>query len=313
MLFTRDDHKADLDRLRADRRPPVRAIGDNFAFEENVGSDRLAHFERFTATALGLRPIAAEYFFVSVQGLRRDHTPSTFEPLNAPALMSATIEPTQRIARIVRLDDVLSRRGAASPAEIEADFVRLQDALASSPADRSVVDPVVRTLNTYPGARPSFACFKAEVAADLAASDWLARMRCRLGLGHHALAVGEVGHFALMQYTADEVFTQATVAQPFAVPSVLEAHDSEYFLPAPVGQGVGYAVDLNHAAGRDGIREFLHVRLTYHAEHLARVARLTGPTPTVSLAAVRDGHLVRVRARCARPDYGAPMSGEVDE
>jgi hypothetical protein len=312
MLFTRDDHMADLDRLRTDRHPPVRAIGDNFAFEENVGSDRLAHFERFAATAVGLRPIAAEYFFVSVQGSRRDHTPSTFEPVNAPALMSATIEPTQRIARIERLDDVFSRRGAASPAESEADFVRLQDALASSPADRSVVDPVVRALNAYSGARPSFACFKAEVVADLAASDWLERMRGRLGLGHHALAAGEMGYFALMQYTADEVVRQAKVAQPFAVPTVLEARNSEYFFPAPAGQGVGYAVDLDHAAGRDGIREFLHVRLIYRAEHLARVARLIGPTPAVSLAAVRDGHLVRVRARCARADYGAPMSGEVD-
>jgi hypothetical protein len=312
MRFTRRDHTDDLARLRTDRHPPKRAIGDNFAFEENVGSDRLADFECFVATAPGLVPIAAEYFFVSVQGLRRDHLPSTFAPANASALMRADIEPTQRIVRIERLDDILSRGGTASRAEIDADFARLHDAVATRPMDRSVVDPMIRALNLYPGARPSFACFKAEVAADLATTDWLPPLHGRLGLGHHALAAGEFGHFALMQYTVADVLSQANVVQPFAIPTVLEARNSEYFFPAPVGQGIGYAVDLDPTAGRDWIREFLHIRLTYSPDHLARVARLTGPTPDLGLAAVRDAHLTRVRARCTRPDYGAPMSGEVD-
>jgi hypothetical protein len=312
MRFTRGDHTDDLVRLRADRHPPRRAIGDNFAFEENVGADRLADFERFGATVTGLLPIAAEYFSVSVQGFRRGHIPSTFAPVNASALMSAGIEPTQKIVRIERLDEILSRGGAASRAEIDTDFARLRDAVEAHPMDRSVVDPLIRSLNLYPGARPSFACFKAEAASDLATPDWLPGLLARLGLGHYALKVGEIGHVALMQYTVEEVFKQATVAHPFAVPTVLESRGSEYFFPAPAGQGVGYAVDLDPAAGRDWIREFLHVRLTYRADHLARVARLTGPTPAIGVAAVRDAHLTRVRAKCARPDYGAPMSDGVD-
>lgn len=304
MNFMRGDHSADLARLRTDRRAATRAIGDNFAFEENVGPDRLGHFERFAATVAGLLPIAAEYFFASVQGARRDHIPSTFTATNAAALMPAGIERTQKVVRIERLDDALNAS--------HTDFAQLQAALTPGPVDRSIVDPVVRTLNAFPGARPAFACFKAEAAPDLAAADWLPRMIARLGLGHHALAPGETGHFALTQYTIDEVFREATVAQPFAVPTVLESRNSEFFFPAPAGQGIGYAVDLDPAAGRDWIREFLHIRLTYRADHLARVARLTGPTPAVGLTAVRDAHLNRVRTKCARPDYGAAMSGEVD-
>ena len=63
MNFTRPDLQDDLTRLRAERRPSRRAMGDNFLFEENVGSDRLADFERFPALAPGLLPTASDYFF----------------------------------------------------------------------------------------------------------------------------------------------------------------------------------------------------------------------------------------------------------
>jgi hypothetical protein len=312
MHFARTDHADDVARLRADRRPRQRALGDNFAFEENVGPNRLAHFEAFPATARGLLPVAAEYFFASVQGTRRDHVPSTFLPLNAEALMPAGIEPTQKIVRIERLNDILNGSGAATPGELQNAFDRLRDALDASPADRSVIDPIIRQFSIFPGARPAFACFKAEAAPDLAAPDWLPRLIDRLGLGHFALTGGESGYFALMQYTVGEVFKQATVGRPFAVPTVLEARGSEYFFPAPTGQGVGYAVDLDPSARRDLIREFLHARLTYRADHMARVGQLTGPSSAIDLAATRDAHLARIHARCTRKDYGATMTGEVD-
>jgi len=312
MQFTRTDLAEDLELLRADRRAPRRALGDNFAFEENVGATRLTHFETFPATTRGLLPIAAEYFYESVQGIRRDHVPSTFLPLNAEALMPAGIEPTQKIVRIERLNDILNKSGATTPAELQSAYERVRDALDASPADRRVIDPIIRQFSAFPGARPSFACFKAEAAPDLAAPDWLPRLIARLGLGHFALKAGEAGYFALMQYTVEEVFKQATVGRPFAVPTVLESRGSEFFFPAPAGQGVGYAVDLDPTARRALIREFLHVRLTYRADHLVRVGHLTGPSRTVNLAATRDAHLARIHARCTRTDYGATMTGEVD-
>ena len=115
-----------------------------------------------------------------------------------------------------------------------------------------------------------------------------------------------------MQYTVAEIIAQTNIATPFAVPTVLEARNSEYFFPAPAGRGVGYTVDLRAAGGQVLTREFLHVRLTYKAHHLLRVAQMTGPTPQVALAAARDAHLAGLRTRCTRPDYGAMMTGEVD-
>ena len=143
-------------------------------------------------------------------------------------------------------------------------------------------------------------------------SDWFLRLRNRLGLGHWALAPDELAHFALMEYSVTDIFSQTTLAQPFAVPTVLEARNSEFFFPAPTGIGTGYCVELDHNAMGDPLREILHVRLTYSMEHLRRVARLNGPTPTMRLAAARDAHLSRIRMQSGRPDYGSLMSGEVD-
>jgi hypothetical protein len=60
----------------------VRAVHDNFAFEENVGSDRQAEFERLAVPSSDLRARMQKYFERSVQGGRRGHLPSTFSPIN---------------------------------------------------------------------------------------------------------------------------------------------------------------------------------------------------------------------------------------
>ena len=59
---TRADYAAELAALRASRRAVRRALGDNFQFEENVGSDRQADFESFAAIDPGLKAGAGEYF-----------------------------------------------------------------------------------------------------------------------------------------------------------------------------------------------------------------------------------------------------------
>lgn len=206
--------------------------------------------------------------------------------------------------RLVKIDDALAV--AVQP----YDFHKLRDAMdVRKPAG---VAPLIRVLNNYPGARPAYVCFRAEVAGDLRETDWLWRLIARLGLGHFALAVGETSSFALLEYTVEQVFHQTTLAQPFAVPTVLEARNSEFFFPAPCGIGYGYTVDLDHGATRTAIREILHVRLQYRPEHVVRVGQLAGATPTVHLATARDTHLGRLRADTGRTDYGEMMTGQVD-
>jgi hypothetical protein len=305
MDFTRGDFADEVATLRASRVPTSRAIGDNFAFEENVGPDRLRDFESAYSVAPGLGAAAASYFDTSVQGTLRTHIPSTFQPINRPALMASTISRNQKIVRLERIDDVLNKNPLIQ-------FASFQKGALSRPKDLSVVMPFIRAINSYPGARPAFASFKAEVDADLRASDWLSHLIARLGLGHWKIAPGEVAHFALMEYTVEQVFKQTALSQPFAMPTVLEARNSVFFFPAPAGTGYGLTVDLDHAAARDTIREILHIRLDYGPSHLSRVAEFTGPTPPVDLAAARDAHLGRLRTRCGKPRYGSMMSGEVD-
>lgn len=300
MRLTRPDYVIDLARLRSSRKSDLRAAGDNFLFEENAGSDRQTDFEAFATTAPGLRGGAAQYFHAKIEGRRRTHIPTTFQPMNAIALLPEGIEPVQKIVRLECIDDPMS----AQPLGFDA-------IAAAIVGDRAAIAPLIREMNQYPGARPAFACFKAEVAADLREPNWAVRLMIRLGLGHYALAPGP-RHYALMEYTVREVMKQATVAHPFAVPTVLESRGSEYFYPAPAGTGYGYTVDLADMSPSSPVREFLHIRLDYRPEHLVRVARVTGPATDVDLAAVRDGHLASMRAKCGRPDYGAPMSGEVD-
>jgi hypothetical protein len=48
-------------------------------------------------------------------------------------------------------------------------------------------------------------------------------------------------------------------------------------------------------------------------DHLVKVGELVGPLPAVRVAATRDIHLERLRSDAKRADFGAPMSGEVDE
>ena len=300
MIPIRPDYASELAILRASRRADRRALGDNFQFEENVGSDRQADFEGFAAIDPGLRAAAGGYFFASVQGTKRDHTPSTFSPMNTRALLPS-VEPVQKIARLECIDDLLPM--------IPGGFAALDDAIAT--ANAAVLAPLIRAMNGYEGARPAFACFKAEIADDLRQPDWLSRYIARLGLGHHACKSG-THHFLLMEYTAAEVLKQSTVPLPFAIPTVLEAPNSAFFFPAPAGSGYGYTVDLVPPAASRATREILHIRLAYRIEHIAKAGTTTAPLTVAPLAAARDGHLHTLRARTGRSSYGEPMSPHVD-
>ena len=301
MLFERSEYNEQVRGLRASSCAATRAIGDNVQFEEHVSDQRRLGFEAASPPVSDLMISLADHFDRAVQGARRSHVPETFRSINALAHMSSTIEPNQCITRLERVDDAILRSGT--------DAAKLIQTMAEPSPDRTIVDPMIRALNAYPGARPMFACFSAEVAPDLATPEWLPRLISRLGLGHHALAVDEVGYFALMRYTVREVLDQAVGVNPLAIPTVFEARNSEFFLPAPLGHPIGFAVDLDPAAGRNWIREFLHARLTYTWDHMIRVVSLTGPTPAVDLIVARDAHLRRARRASDRPEYGTLMSG----
>ncbi|MCX7380580.1 MAG: hypothetical protein NT133_03975 [Alphaproteobacteria bacterium] len=305
MDLQRRELRDDLNRMRGSRDAILRARGDNVAFEENVSAARTAGFEAATARQSSLQAALAYYFDRSVQGEAKTHVPSTFSAENDLALLPPGVAGNQKIIRIECLDD-WQRESWFS-------FTKLEAAVQPDRRDASVIEPNIRRLNAFAGARPAYAAFKSEVSTDLGLPDWFERLVARLGLGHFAVAREDVRYFALMEYLARDVIAGTSIERPFAKPTLLEARGNEYFFPAPRGEDFGFTADLAPETGRDAVREFLHARLSYTADHMVRVYRLAGPTASVRLSAVRDAHLRHVRARSGRADFGAFMADEVDE
>ena len=228
------------------------------------------------------------------------------------ALYGRDIEPNQKLIRIERVDEILAGAGC--------DFEMLRQALQPRSADEALKTVLADQWKCYPGARPSYVAFKSEVADDLKAADWLLRLRNRLGLGYFAPAAGERQSFVVMEYKVSDVSSEwerlrsSGAERPFAFPTVLEAPGSPHFFPSPVDAASSFAVDLSEPdRARPPICELLHVRISYRAEHLVRAGQLVGPLPPVRLSAARDAHLDRLRSVSGRSDFGAYMSGEVDD
>jgi hypothetical protein len=311
MQFARADLRDDLARLRASRVAPDRAVGDNFLFEERVCDERCAEFEGSDLSTGTLTSLQAFYFAAWVQGVRRDHVPTTFAAINQDALYRADIEPNQKIVRLECVDDVLRSS--------KRTFAELAQALQPRHRDENLIAHIVDYFALYPGARPAFVAFKSEVDQDLRQPDWLMRLRNRRGLGHYDPAPGQRQAFALMEYLAKDVNAEwqplraRGAERPFAFPTVLDGKGvSPYSLPSPRNLPSSFAVDLSGPETKP-IREMLHVRITYRPHHLVRVGELVGPLPPVKLAVARDGHLDRLRRQSGRVDFGAVMNGEVDE
>ncbi|WP_349369168.1 hypothetical protein [Salinarimonas sp.] len=296
MDFTKAPFQEHARRLEADAEPPTRAVGENYRIEENVSAERLAHFEAETGYTDDLKEAARDYFDLHIQGEARGARPTTFDPdLNAGALLGDDVEPRQKIVRLERIDELLSKSGWT--------YAQLQDAHTSR--DAATLSAFVALFETFPGERPAFAAFKSEVEADVGRDDWLERLCERFGLYHHFGT--EPRQFALMEYTAGEVLAHAGdggIDRPFALASVLESRENPAFHPVPRATANGFAVDLGtDAPSRPLVREILHVRMPYKAAHVKRIAesRVNGKPDILAARAV---HLDRVRAGTRRADFG---------
>lgn len=144
MDLARRDLADEATRWRSSRKPRLRAVADNLAFEENVSGDRQSDFESFAAEDDGLLPHLVGYARDRVQGAHADHLPITFSASNEPALLTK-IEPNQRVARLLRVDRALS---AIVPRdEVPSAFARLAATLGPSGPDEASAAPLIRQLN----------------------------------------------------------------------------------------------------------------------------------------------------------------------
>ena len=277
-----------------------RSIGHNYYIEENVSKRRRRNFEEFGAKDSDIRGVAKTYFEGSVQGVKRGHNSSTFDDkVNNIALLSETIDPNQKIIRLERIDRLLSR-------DPDLTFNRLVDAHRGDRVEE--LQAFVDLFSYYPGERPSFVAFKSEVDSDLRETDWLTRLIDRMGLYHHyPFAANQSKFFALMEYSVDEVLTQATaiaISRPFAIATVLECQDNPAFFPVPCGTPHGFTVDLRERdPSRPTVREVLHIRFDYLAKHVSRLEQWSGQE-FPDIEACRERHLLRLRSDTGHQNFG---------
>jgi hypothetical protein len=221
-----------------------------------------------------------------------------------------SLEANQKIVRVECIDGALNN--------IRRDFADIEQAVKAGQRDNDLIAQLVDQFALHRGARPTFVAFKSEVASDLGEADWLLRLRNRLGLGHYSPRPGQRQRFALMEYLVKHVVAEwrpleARGAQrAFAFPTVLESQGSPHFFPSPRELPSSFTVDLG-GAGKPSIREMLHVRITYMADHLVKVGELVGPLAPFQLGSVRDSHMEQLRRDSGRADFGASMSSDVDE
>ncbi|MBU6165739.1 MAG: hypothetical protein KGQ52_06365 [Alphaproteobacteria bacterium] len=275
-------------------------IGRNYLIEENVTDQRRSVVEGYEPLAIDVREVVNSYFRDSVQGVQRGHLSSTFdETINHQALLPVSVEPTQKIIRLERIDRHLEPIGGL-------DFMSLTKALQDN--DRHRLAALADQFLNYGGERPAFSAFKSEVSDDLNSVDLLPRIIDRLGLYHHYPFVsGKPYRFALMEYTAAEVIDQAkkkNMNRCFALATVLECQNNPAFFPVPRATSHGFTVDLRERnPAQPSVREMLHIRFDYSWRHIKRIAEWTG-ADTPDIVAARDRHLATLRTATGCADFG---------
>ena len=153
---------------------PIRPQSAKISYLRKMSVIRGALISKSSNSVSNVREAAEAYFRGSIQGNRRGHLPSTFDPaLNLEAMLPETIERNQKIVRLERIDGIMT----SAPA---LDFARLESALRPR-RDPVVLSAFTDLFQTFPGERPAFVAFKSELADDLKQPDWLDRMIERSG------------------------------------------------------------------------------------------------------------------------------------
>jgi hypothetical protein len=301
MLFNRVELSDSVDALIMSFDIDDRCVGRNYRMEENVAADRVREVEAREVQSGDIKCVVRDYFDVSIQGNRRGHRPSTFDPtVNAGAILGQDIEPNQKIVRLQRID------GALKLGDVP-DFDSLKN--ASQVRDKYRLSALTdRLRDMYSGERPMFATFKSEVEEELRVPDWPNALIERLGLYHmYPYAPGTSYSFALMEYTAGEVISSARqggLLRCFALPTVLESQHNPAFFPVPAGAKHGHAVNLGRFdPARPGAGEILHARFDCAWHHVKKIGAWGGAAQP-NLIDARARHRDALRVSAGRPGFG---------
>ena len=179
---------------------------------------------------------------------------------------------------------------------------------STEPAEKALLEDFLDRWNLARDNRPTFAAFKDELLQEIGDITWPDKLRDRLGLAHY-VAVGGTLVVALMEYTVEEVFTEAArspdIAYPFCVPTFLDSKLDSQFFPTPRKLGAGAPMALFEIWSDDElIAEVLHSRLTYGPHHIAKLGEITSDGPRTDFKTMRNNHLAALQVAAVREDFG---------
>ena len=286
-----------LDQLVGSADQVLRAIGDNYRFEETVSDMRRSGFESFCDGVVGeleLRRRHTDYFG---ERCRDALLPETFDESLQPAA-HRLLDEEQWIIRIEAIARPLALH--------EVTFEQLQDAIKDS--DSHFKESFLLNWNTRRDPRPAFSAFLGDLADDCGKADWPDRLRDRLGLAHYDPQAGPIP-VAMMRYHVRDVLAECpSGAASITTPTVFDSEPGPYFFPAPKDVHFGRAMALNAAGDESSLQsEILHTRITYHARHLIKIGYVTKPLEPIALKELRNHHLLCLHMEIGRESFGEVM------
>ena len=188
----------------------------------------------------------------------------------------------------------------------------LEGSLASTdPAEKATLEDFLDQWNRARDNSPTFAAFKDQLLFEIGDAEWPHKLRDRLGLAHYSVAGGPLD-VALMEYTVEEVLTEAgrspDIAYPFCVPTFLDSKPSSQFFPTPKELPAGAPMALFEIwSDEQLIAEVLHSRLTYHADHIVKLGQIVTDGPMADFKSVRNNHLAVLQLAAVQDDFGEEL------
>lgn len=308
MKFAAPDLDSLLDAWATSTDLRARAEAHNIAFEERLDRDRLDALEKSVPGPCldykDLRRYLSNFVTTYVE-VAEPHVPPTFRTENSGASMTQP-SPEQKL---VRLENVTRHLDPANP---DLTLAALERSLASTdPAEKAVLDDFLDQWNRARNNRPTFAAFKDQLLFEIGDAEWPHKLRDRLGLAHYGVAGGPLD-VALMEYTVEEVLTEAgrspDIAYPFCVPTFLDSRPSSRFFPTPKELPAGAPMALFEIwSDEQLIAEVLHSRLTYRRHHIAKLGQIATDGPMADFKSVRNNHLAVLQLAAVRDDFGEDL------
>ncbi len=319
-----------LNRLLRDEDPELRALAENFYYDERPAGSGIDLYNRLLSEGEAATPSEwkdrhTDYFNAELDIHHQDQKISwTFRPENS----IDWLRKVQGDLQLVRLENANWICDAAHVTFFELEeMVRKQhqgsekEKIAAQKSLRGVCE----RWNRVRKKRPAFCTTWAEVADILDEDDWAERLRDRMGLGHLTPEIpfdgvgGESCKVVLMNYTVLEA-THDSEYEGLVVPTILDGEMGPHFFPAPVpgpeadasyGNG-GRTVNLTAVKGSNDYQfgcELLHPAMIYKPHHLLRTGVIDKP-PGLELERARGYHLPWIRLMLDRQDFAPGWEDE---